>query len=65
VPTVDERMPPGGSFVRRVVFDVPREATELALVVNHGRFPGVLIIGDPHRFLHAPTVIRLSELDAR
>jgi hypothetical protein len=59
------RMPPGGSFVRRVVFDVPREAAELALVVNHGRFPGILIIGAPHSFLHAPTVIRLSELDAR
>jgi hypothetical protein len=59
------RMPPGGSFVRRVVFDVPREAAELALVVNHGRFPGLLIIGDPHSFLHPPTVIRLSELDAR
>jgi hypothetical protein len=57
------RMPPGGSFVRRVVFDVPREAAELALVVNHGRFPGLLIIGDPQSFLHAPTGIRLSELD--
>jgi hypothetical protein len=57
------RMPPGGSFVRRVVFDVPREAAELALVVNHGRFPGLVIIGHPHSFLHAPTVIKLSELE--
>jgi hypothetical protein len=59
------RLPPGGSFVRRVVFDVPTDAAGLALVVNHGRFPGLLIIGDPHSFLHAPTVFSLSELDVR
>jgi hypothetical protein len=58
-------MAPGGSFERTVVFDVPRDSTDLGLVVTHGPFPGVLIIGDSGSFLHAPTVVRLSKLEAR
>ena len=58
-------MPPGGSFVRTVVFDVPRDTAGLGLVVTHGSFPGVLIVGDPQSFLHAPTVISLNNLEGR
>jgi Domain of unknown function (DUF4352) len=56
------KMPPGGSFERTAVYDVPKNSEELGLVVTHGRFPGILIIGDAQSFLHAPTVIRLSGL---
>ena len=57
------RMPPGGSFDRTVAFDVANESTGLSLVVNHGQFPGVIIIGDSQSFLHAPTMFRLVESD--
>jgi hypothetical protein len=57
------RMPPGGSFERSVVFDLPREAGDLGLVVSHGNFPGVLIIGDSQSFLHPPTVVKLDRVD--
>jgi hypothetical protein len=55
------KMAPGGSFERTVVFDVPKEAVDLGLVVTHGRFPGALIIGDSQSFFHAPTVVKLDD----
>ena len=58
-------MQPGGSFERTVVFDVPKDTAELALVVTHGLFPGSLIIGDSQSFLHAPTVVKLNILEGR
>jgi hypothetical protein len=58
------KMPPGGSFERTVLFDVPEDAADLGLVVTHGLFPGALIIGDSQSLLHAPTVVRLDKLEA-
>ena len=51
---------PGGSFTRTIVFDVPKGAAHLALVVTHGLFPDVLIIGSDQSFLHKPTIIQLT-----
>jgi hypothetical protein len=56
---LDSEVAAGGSFTRTVVFDVPTGASQLALVVTHGLFPDVLIIGSDQCFLHKPTIIRL------
>jgi hypothetical protein len=50
---------PGGSFPRTIVFDVSKGASHLALVVNHGLFPEVLVIGSDQSFLHKPTIVLL------
>jgi hypothetical protein len=56
---LDSELAPEGSFTRTVVFDVPRSASHLALVVTHGLFPDVLVIGSDQSFLHQPTIIEL------
>jgi hypothetical protein len=30
------------------------------LVITHGAFPGVIIIGDDQSFLHKPTIVQLA-----
>lgn len=50
---------PGGSFTRTIVFDLPRGLAHLALVVTHGLFPDLLVIGSEQSFLHKPTIIEL------
>ena len=57
---LNSELAPGGSFIRTVVFDVPKGASGLALVVNHGLFPEVLIIASDQSFFHKPTIIPLS-----
>jgi hypothetical protein len=57
---LDSKLAPGGSFTRTIVFDLPKSASHLALVVNHGLFPGVLIIGNEQSFFHKPTIIQLQ-----
>ncbi len=57
---LDTDLPPGGSFTRTVVFDVPIAGRPLGLVVVHGLFPAVLVIGDPQGFLHKPTLLTLD-----
>jgi hypothetical protein len=59
------KMPPGRSFERTLVFDVPKDTADLGLVVTHGLFPGALIIGDSQSFFHPPTIVRLNNLEAR
>jgi Domain of unknown function (DUF4352) len=59
------KMPPGGSFDRTVVFDVPQDTADLGLVVTHRLFPGALIIGDSQSFLHPPTIVRLNTWEVR
>ncbi|HEU5380792.1 MAG TPA: DUF4352 domain-containing protein [Ktedonobacteraceae bacterium] len=56
---LDSELAPGGSFTRTVVFDVPKGVSHLALVVSHGLFPDVLVIGSDQSFLHKPTIIQL------
>lgn len=57
---LDSELAPSGSFTRTVVFDLPKSSSHLALVVTHGLFPDVLVIGSEQSFLHKPTIIQLQ-----
>jgi hypothetical protein len=57
---LDSFVAPGGSFTHVAVFDLPADVVRPALVVNHGAFPGLIVIGDPQSFLHKPTIVDLS-----
>jgi hypothetical protein len=50
----------GGSFTTTTVFDLPLSSTQPGLVITHGAFPGIIIIGDDQSFLHKPTIIQLT-----
>jgi hypothetical protein len=50
----------GGSFTYTTAFDLPPQTSQLGLVITHGAFPGLIIIGDAQSFLHKPTIVRLS-----
>ena len=50
----------GESFSHTAVFDLPPDATRPGLVVSHGAFPGLIIIGDEQSFLHKRTIVRLD-----
>jgi hypothetical protein len=56
---LSSELAPGGSFTRIIVFDLPRGSSHLALVVTHGQFPDLLVIGSEQSFLHKPTIIEL------
>jgi len=58
---LDTELPPAGSFTHTVVFDVPLERRPGGLVVVHGLFPAVLVIGDPQSLLHKPTLLALGD----
>ncbi len=57
---LSSELAPGGSFTRTIVFDLPKGLSHLALVVTHGLFPDLLIIGSEQSFLHKPTIIELQ-----
>jgi len=57
---LDTELGPGASLTRTVTFDLPPDASHVALVVVHGLFPSVLVIGDPQSFLHKPTIMPLQ-----
>ena len=57
---LDSELAPGSSFTRTVVFDLPKSSSHLALVVTHGLFPDVLVIGSEQSFLHKPTIVPLQ-----
>jgi hypothetical protein len=57
---LNSRVEAGGSFSYTAVFDVPSDTYQLDLVITHGAFPGLIIIGDPQSFLHKPTIVRIS-----
>lgn len=57
--SLSSELVPGGSFTHTVVFDLPKGSSHLALVVTHGLFPDLLVIGSEQSFLHKPTVIDL------
>ena len=50
----------GASFTSIVVFDLPVDIHQPALVFTHGAFPGLIIIGDEASWLHKPTIVRLG-----
>jgi hypothetical protein len=57
------RLEPGSSFQSVRVFELPADADNLGLVVEHGGWPGRFIIGDASSLLHKRTVILLPKPD--
>jgi hypothetical protein len=57
---LDSRVEAGGSFTYTTVFDLPQGITPPGLVISHGEFPGIIVIGDDQSLLHQPTIMRLS-----
>jgi hypothetical protein len=51
---------PGESFRAFLPFQLPRNAVPAGLVLHHGDFPGVVIIGADQSFLHRPALQRLT-----
>lgn len=59
---VEHEIPPGGSYVIRVVFDVPAAAMAPRLFVEQGpafKIPEALLIGDEASVLHRKTMLAL------
>lgn len=56
---LDTELAPSGTFMRTSAFDIPLHALRVGLVVTHGLFPDVLVIGGQQSFLHKPTIILL------
>jgi hypothetical protein len=57
---LSSELTPGGSFTRTIIFDLPKGSAHLALVVTHGLFPDLFVIGSDQGFLHKPTIIELQ-----
>jgi hypothetical protein len=55
------RLQPGASFRSVTVFDVPKDAAGIGLVVAHGGWPGRFIVGDSNSLFHKKTVTLLPE----
>ena len=51
---------PGESFQVQMAFNLPAGSSPAGVVIHHGTFPGVLIIGDDQVFLHRPTLLKLD-----
>lgn len=51
---------PRASVMSQPVFKVPKDATDLGLVLTHARgLPGTLVIGGPDSLMHPPLVVPL------
>jgi hypothetical protein len=57
--SLSSELAPDSSFTRTIVFDLPKGSSHLALVVTHGLFPDLFVIGSEQSFLHKPTIIEL------
>jgi hypothetical protein len=57
--SLSDMLDPGESFRVSLPFRLPRDATPAGLVLHHGDFPGVAIIGADQSFLHRPALQRL------
>jgi len=51
---------PGESFPVLLPFQLPLSQQPAGIVVRHGQFPGLLIIGDDNSFLHRRTLQRIA-----
>lgn len=56
---LDTMLSPGASVIATRRFYLPSDVREAGLVVAHGWFPGLFIIGDDQSLLHKPTVTPL------
>ena len=55
-----DELGPDESFRVALPFSLPQAAEPAGLVLRHGAFPGVVIIGDDQSFLHTPALLRLT-----
>jgi len=58
--SLSDELDPGESFRVSLPFHLPPGVTPAGLVVHHGDFPGVVIIGADQSFLHRPALQRLT-----
>jgi hypothetical protein len=58
--SLSDELGPGDSFRVLLPFRLPAGATPAGVVLHHGDFPGVVIIGADHSFLHRPALQRLT-----
>jgi hypothetical protein len=57
---LSDEIGPGESFHTFLPFRLPDGATPAGLVLHHGDFPGLLIIGADHSLLHPPALHRFT-----
>jgi hypothetical protein len=58
--SLSDELGPGDSFRVFLPFRLPAGATPAGVVLHHGDFPGAVIIGADHSFLHRPALQRLT-----
>jgi hypothetical protein len=59
-PRLSDEVSAGESFDVPLVFALPGGATPAGVVVSHGAFPDVLIIGADQGFLHPRALLRVK-----
>jgi hypothetical protein len=60
-PSFGTMIGPAESFETIRKFDVPAGARGLGLVVQHGAFPGNIVIGDDNALFHKPAIVSIPE----
>jgi hypothetical protein len=58
--SLERRLIPGETYTTQFVFDVPPDATDLALILASGDWPTRLMIGHENAFLHGKVLFRLA-----
>jgi hypothetical protein len=58
--TLSDQLGPGDSFRVLLPFRLPANARPAGVVVHHGAFPGMVIIGEDQSFLHPPALARVA-----
>lgn len=58
--SLERRLVPGESYTTQFVFDIPPDATDLALILASGDWPTRLMIGHENAFLHGKVLFRLA-----
>jgi len=56
--TLRDMLAPGESFPVRLAYVLPAGARPAGIVLHHGAFPGVIIVGADQSWLHTPTLLR-------
>ena len=57
---LSDELGPGESYDVYLPFRLPAAEAPAGLVMHHGDFPGILIIGEDHSLLHSPALQRLA-----
>ena len=64
-PPLTSKIPGGQSIQCIQIFEVPRDARHLKLIIGHPFGPGFFVIGDSDSFLHKKTIVPLPKLTAK